>query len=59
MKSILDPTFEYTPSYATDIRKTFRRVMPTAPAPQNPPTPTEYYGHPPAYAMCPSAHVLQ
>lgn len=26
MKSILDPTFRYRSSYATDIRKTFERV---------------------------------
>jgi hypothetical protein len=26
MKSILDPTFRYRPSHATDIRKTFERV---------------------------------
>ena len=26
MKSILDPSFEYTPSVDTDIRKTFDRV---------------------------------
>jgi hypothetical protein len=26
MKSILDPTFRYTPACATDIRKTFARV---------------------------------
>lgn len=26
MKSILDPTFRYRPSYATDIRETFERV---------------------------------
>jgi len=26
MKSILDPSFEYTPSIATDIQKTFARV---------------------------------
>jgi hypothetical protein len=26
MKTILDPTFEYTPSTSTDIRKTFDRV---------------------------------
>ena len=26
MKSILDPTFRYTPSFATDIRKTFKRA---------------------------------
>jgi hypothetical protein len=26
MKSILDPTFNYTPSVETDLRKTFARV---------------------------------
>lgn len=26
MKSILDPTFRYTPSTETDIRKTFNRI---------------------------------
>lgn len=26
MKSILDPTFRYTPSVETDVRKTFARV---------------------------------
>ena len=26
MKSILDPTFRYTPSFSTDIRKTFARI---------------------------------
>lgn len=26
MKSILDPTFRYTPSSNTDLRKTFARV---------------------------------
>jgi hypothetical protein len=26
MKSILDPTFRYTPSFSTDLRKTFARV---------------------------------
>ena len=26
MKSILDPSFKYTPSHATDIRKTFRKA---------------------------------
>jgi hypothetical protein len=25
-KTILDPAFRYTPSYGTDIRKTFERV---------------------------------
>jgi hypothetical protein len=26
MKSILDPTFRYTPSVETDVRKTFARI---------------------------------
>ena len=26
MKRILDPTFRYQPSYATDLRKTFERI---------------------------------
>lgn len=26
MKSILDPTFHYTPSAQTDLRKTFARI---------------------------------
>ena len=26
MKSILDPTFQYTPSAETDVRKTFARI---------------------------------
>jgi hypothetical protein len=26
MKSIFDPTFRYTPSYNTDLRKTFARL---------------------------------
>jgi hypothetical protein len=26
MKSIFDPTFRYTPSYSTDLRKTFARI---------------------------------
>ena len=26
MKSILDPSFRYTPSHATDVRKTFERA---------------------------------
>lgn len=25
-KSILDPSFRYVPSYATDVRKTFARI---------------------------------
>jgi hypothetical protein len=31
-KSILDPAFRYTPSYGTDIRKTFERVRREQPA---------------------------
>ena len=27
MKSILDPAFRYVPSHATDVRKTFDRVL--------------------------------
>ena len=27
MKSILDPSFRYVPSHATDIRKTFERIL--------------------------------
>ena len=26
MKRILDPSFRYTPSYATDVRRTFERI---------------------------------
>jgi hypothetical protein len=26
MKSILDPSFRYTPSFQTDVRKTFERI---------------------------------
>ena len=26
VKWIFDPTFRYTPSYATDLRKTFERI---------------------------------
>lgn len=26
MKNILDPSFQYTPSHQTDVRKTFERV---------------------------------
>jgi hypothetical protein len=26
MKSILDPSFRYTPSHATDVRRTFERI---------------------------------
>ena len=26
MKSILDPSFRYTPSYNTDLQKTFARI---------------------------------
>ena len=37
MKSILDPSFRYVASHATDVRKTFARVrreMRTEPLPQ-------------------------
>jgi len=27
MKSILDPSFRYTASYATDLKKTFARIQ--------------------------------
>jgi hypothetical protein len=27
MKNILDPSFRYIPSHATDIRKTFERIQ--------------------------------
>ena len=27
MKSILDPSFRYVPSHATDVRKTFERIL--------------------------------
>jgi hypothetical protein len=27
MKSVLDPSFRYTPSYDTDVRKTFERIL--------------------------------
>jgi hypothetical protein len=26
MKSILDPSFRYTPSYSTDLQKTFAKI---------------------------------
>jgi hypothetical protein len=32
MKRILDPQFEYRPSYATNIRETFERVRRELPA---------------------------
>ena len=31
VKWIFDPSFRYTPSYATDLRKTFERVRRMAP----------------------------
>ena len=42
MQSILDPTFRYTPSVETDIRRTFARIRrelraPSAKAAVNPP----------------------
>ena len=27
MKSILDPSFKYTPSTSTDVRKTFAKIL--------------------------------
>jgi len=42
MKSILDPSFRYVASHATDVRKTFARVrreMRTEPLPQEDPAP--------------------
>jgi len=36
-RHILDPAFHYRPSYATDIRKTFRRALR---APARPPATT-------------------
>jgi hypothetical protein len=27
VKSILDPSFRYVPSHATDVRKTFERIL--------------------------------
>jgi len=27
MKRILDPSFRYVPSHATDVRKTFERIL--------------------------------
>ncbi len=43
MKSLLDPTFRYIPSFSTDLRSTFERVrremqgtcLPSAQAPHN------------------------
>jgi len=37
MKSILDPKFRYTPSVATDIRKTFARARRQMAKAQEPP----------------------
>lgn len=34
MKSILDPSFRYVPSHATDVRKTFERVLRERPTAQ-------------------------
>jgi hypothetical protein len=36
MKSILDPSFRYVPSHATDVRKTFERIRREAQAPRRP-----------------------
>ena len=39
MKSILDRSFRYVPSHATDVRKTFERIRREREA-QQPPVPT-------------------
>ena len=45
MKSILDPTFRYTPSVQTDIRKTFARIRrEAAKAAPAPPVPAQAPG---------------
>ncbi|MFN2644042.1 MAG: hypothetical protein ABR570_03550 [Burkholderiales bacterium] len=36
MKSILDPSFRYVPSHATDVRKTFERIRGEAEAVHRP-----------------------
>jgi hypothetical protein len=36
MKSILDPSFRYVPSHATDVRKTFERIVRERQAAQSP-----------------------
>ena len=36
MKSVLDPTFRYTPSTHTDLRKTFARIRREARAQETP-----------------------
>lgn len=40
MKSILDRSFRYVPSHATDLRKTFERIRREREAAGRPPTPT-------------------
>jgi hypothetical protein len=39
VKSILDPTFRYTPSFSTDIRKTFARARRESRKAEIPPVP--------------------
>jgi hypothetical protein len=39
MKSILDPTFRYTPSFSTDIRETFARARRESRKDASPPLP--------------------
>jgi hypothetical protein len=40
MKSILDPSFRYVPSHATDVRKTFDRIRRESGAPARRPLDT-------------------
>ena len=40
MKSILDPSFRYVPSHATDVRKTFDRIRREADMPARRPLDT-------------------
>jgi hypothetical protein len=40
MKSILDPSFRYTPSVETDLRKTFARIRRELRKAQQAPVPT-------------------
>jgi len=40
MKSILDRSFRYVPSHATDVRKTFERILREREAQQQPAAPS-------------------
>lgn len=44
MKSILHPTFKYTPSFATDIRKTFAMAKDKVAANDSKPLPPAHTG---------------